>query len=68
VPEPSNPEVRQNRLPEHWLFGSVAVKADENRWGVMNPANGGHWATDDEVADWTPLDGDPVGTPGEGEE
>ena len=25
------------------------------KWGVMHLANGGHWAEDDEVADWTVL-------------
>lgn len=46
------PEMRQCRDKDNPLFGSVAVKAGENRWGVMNPAAGGHWATDEQVADW----------------
>jgi hypothetical protein len=52
------PEVRQCLDPEDDLFGSVAVRAGENSWGVMNPgvvnpnARGGHWATDAEVASW----------------
>lgn len=52
-PAPALPEVRQNTSPESDQFGSVAVKAGEDRWGVMNPANGGHWATDAEVESWT---------------
>ena len=51
----ANPEVRQCQDPEHWQFGSVAVRAGENRWGVMSPTNGGHWADDGEVADWKVL-------------
>lgn len=39
--------------------GAVAVQAGDNRWGVMNPANGGHWATDDEIKDWTDLSAAP---------
>lgn len=35
--------------------GAVAVKAGKNRWGVMHPTNGGHWADDAEVKDWTEL-------------
>lgn len=47
------PEARQCQDPQDPQFGAVAVKAPgENRWGVMNPNNGGHWATDDEVATW----------------
>lgn len=46
------PETRQCQDREHWQFGSVAVKAGDNRWGVMSPDNGGHWATDDEVKEW----------------
>ena len=50
---PAAPEVRQNTTPDSDQFGSVAVKAGDDRWGVMNPANGGHWATDAEVESWT---------------
>lgn len=57
--EPS-PEVRQNQNPDTDQAGSVAVKAGPDRWGVMSPANGGHWATDAEVADWTPLQAAPA--------
>lgn len=46
------PEARQCQDQEHWQFGSVAVAAGRNRWGVMSPDNGGHWADDDEVKDW----------------
>jgi hypothetical protein len=49
------PQARQNRDPDSPLFGAVAVKAGENRWGIMHPANGGHWGTDDEVEDWKVL-------------
>jgi hypothetical protein len=50
----SAPEVRQNVDPKSDQFGAVAVKAGKNRWGVMSPVHGGHWATDDEVDGWTP--------------
>lgn len=52
--EPS-PEVRQNLTPDADQFGSVAVKAGPDRWGVMNPLHGGHWATDAEVEAWAAL-------------
>lgn len=51
MPTKNPPEVRQCQDPEHWQFGSVAVKG-QNNWGVMSPGNGGHWADDDEVKDW----------------
>ena len=44
-------DVRQN--PE---TSAVAVKAAPNRWGVMHPEHGGHWATDDEVQNWADLE------------
>jgi hypothetical protein len=52
------PEVRQCTDPEDSQYGAVAVKSNLPGldWGVMNPANGGHWATDEEVADWTKLE------------
>lgn len=50
------PETRQCQDEEHWQFGSVAVRAGEDRWGVMNPNNGGHWGTDSEVKDWTAVE------------
>lgn len=50
------PEVKQCTDTTSHLFGAVAVHAGENRWGVMHPAHGGHWATDTEVSDWTPRD------------
>jgi hypothetical protein len=46
------PEARQCQDPEDAQFGAVTVKAGEDRWGVMNPNNGGHWATDAEVDGW----------------
>lgn len=55
------PEVRQCPHQDSDLFGAVAVRSSENRWGVMNPglvnpnALGGHWASDNEVQDWTPV-------------
>lgn len=57
-PAPPLPEVRQQNDPERDQYGSTATKGSgitEGRWGVMNSTNGGHWATDDEVKDWTPL-------------
>lgn len=47
------PEIRQNIDPETDGFGAVAVKAGEDRWGIMHPLHGGHWGTDAEVAAWT---------------
>jgi hypothetical protein len=52
---PVPPEVRQCHDSEHFLFGASAVFSSSNRWGVMHPVNGGHWATDEEVADWVVL-------------
>jgi hypothetical protein len=51
----SLPEVRQCADPDHPQYGAVAVHAGENRWGVMSPRNGGHWADDNEVNDWKVL-------------
>ncbi|WRQ08608.1 hypothetical protein JDBV13_01760 [Mycobacterium phage mckenna] len=34
------------------MFGAVAVRAGVNRWGVMHPQHGGHWAGDVEVNGW----------------
>ena len=50
---PAAPEVRQQQNPDADQFGAVAVRAADDRWGVMHPANGGHWATDAEVESWT---------------
>lgn len=50
------PTVKQCTDEKSYLFGAVAVQAGENRWGVMHPANGGHWATDAEVAQWQPFE------------
>lgn len=49
------PEVRQCQDPDHFLYGSSAVAAGPDRWGVMSPQNGGHWSTDADVTDWTVL-------------
>lgn len=46
------PEVRQCADEKSHLLGAVAVRAGDDRWGVMHPQHGGHWATDQEVADW----------------
>ncbi|MCV7308825.1 hypothetical protein [Mycobacteroides immunogenum] len=51
------PEVKQCAIAGSHLFGAVAIKAGENRWGVMHPANGGHWATDGEVDGWAAVRG-----------
>jgi hypothetical protein len=51
----SLPEVRQCADPGHPQYGAVAVHAGENRWGIMSPRNGGHWADDNEVNDWKVL-------------
>lgn len=49
------PEVRRCLNEDDPQYGAVAVKGGDNRWGVMNPVNGGHWATDEEVKDWEPV-------------
>ncbi len=49
------PAAKQCTDTESHAFGAVAVQAGENRWGVMHPANGGHWATDAEVTGWHEL-------------
>lgn len=46
----AKPAVKQN--PE---TGAVAVKAGKDSWGIMHPQHGGHWGTDDEVAEWDDL-------------
>lgn len=48
----SLPAVRQCTDESSHEYGAVAVQSGDNRWGVMHPTNGGHWATDDEVKDW----------------
>ena len=56
---PTPPEVRQCQNPEDTQFGSVAVKSAVPgfAWGVFNPANGGHWETNDEVVrSWKVLE------------
>jgi len=56
APDPGPlPEVRQCQDAENFLYGASAVAAGDDRWGVMSPTNGGHWATDAEVAEWTVL-------------
>lgn len=49
------PEVRQCLDDHDPQYGAVAVEAGDDRWGVMSPVNGGHWATDEEVKDWERL-------------
>jgi hypothetical protein len=49
---PGLPQVKQCNTIGDWQYGSVAVAAGPNRWGVMTPDNGGHWATDADVKDW----------------
>lgn len=51
----ANPKVKQCQDEKHWLFGAVAVAAGTDRWGVMHPENGGHWAKDAEVEAWKVL-------------
>ncbi|WVX88192.1 hypothetical protein SEA_SIZEMORE_24 [Mycobacterium phage Sizemore] len=46
------PEVRQCVDEASHMFGAVAVRAGVNRWGVMHPQHGGHWAGDVEVNGW----------------
>lgn len=63
TPDPTT-EVRQNRIPGDWQFGSVAVAqdlviTDTTKWGVMNKDNGGHWSTTPELEGWTKLDAIP---------
>jgi hypothetical protein len=48
--------VRQQSDPDADQFGAVAVAAGPDRWGVMHPANGGHWAVDAEVQDWPVIE------------
>jgi hypothetical protein len=55
LPAPA-PEVRQQSDPDADQFGAVAVAAGPDRWGVMHPANGGHWAVDAEVQDWPVIE------------
>jgi hypothetical protein len=57
------PEVRQCQDTDNWQYGAVAVAAGANRWGVMTPVNGGHWADDDEVESWARVIKDPAWKP-----
>jgi hypothetical protein len=55
----------EGAVKQHPQSLSVAVRsiwpADAwNAWGVMDPSNGGHWASADEVADWVDLPSTPV--------
>jgi hypothetical protein len=54
-PTPQLPEVRQCQDKDNFLFGASAVAAGPDRWGIMNPANGGHWGTDADVEGWKTL-------------
>lgn len=49
------PAVKQCTDEESHLFGAVAVQQGPNRWGVMHPENGGHWAFDHEVQHWADM-------------
>jgi hypothetical protein len=49
---PVLPEVKQCNTIGDRQFGATATAAGPNRWMVANPTNGGHWATDADVADW----------------
>lgn len=46
------PQVKQCVTTGDWQYGATATAAGAGRWLVANPTNGGHWATDDDVADW----------------
>lgn len=54
----ANPVVKQCTDTDAPMFGAVAVKGGDDRWGIMHPTNGGHWGTDDEVKDWADLKAD----------
>jgi hypothetical protein len=49
------PASKQCHINGHPLFGAIAVQASDDRWGVMTPVNGGHWAASAEVDDWADL-------------
>ena len=60
---PNLPIVKQCADPTNDQFGSVAVAATNvagMQWMVATPTNGGHYATDEQVADWPVLDSPPV--------
>lgn len=44
-----------NAVKQNLETGAVAVQAADDRWGVMHPLHGGHWATAEEVVDWTDM-------------
>lgn len=46
------PEARQCVNEASHLFGAVAVKVSENRFGYISPEHGGGYATLGEVQDW----------------
>jgi hypothetical protein len=49
------PEVRHCQNPDDPMFGAAAVAAGQGRWGIMHPLRGGHWAEDNDVADWVVI-------------
>ena len=49
------PAVKQCTDEENPQFGSVAVQQGPDRWGVMHPEHGGHWANTAEVQNWTEV-------------
>lgn len=64
------PEVRQCLDPESPYYQHSAVQGisplsgalQQNRWGVINPRNGGQWCSDADIPGWV------VVTPGTGDE
>lgn len=53
------PAVKQCTDPAHHQYGSVAVRTafanPKMAWGVMHTQNGGHYASDEDVAGWIDL-------------
>lgn len=50
------PEVRQCQDTTHFLYGATAVvNTTADRWGVMAPNQGGHWALPEDVATWAVI-------------
>lgn len=53
---PPLPEVRQCTDPDSVWYGSSALRsADNTRWLVGHPVQGGMWADDAFVEGWTPA-------------
>lgn len=58
IPEDAPPEVRQCQDADDPMFGAVAVAGTDTAaglWGVMHPANGGHWTDHGHIAEWAVL-------------